>query len=211
MKRFVLCFSLLLLLMGGTTYAVPIGIGSFSGSETVETFTSGFGISFAPVTHNGVTYSSLGSGLGNSGLNASDNWNPFFSNILGSSQGISLNDEFGESLIRIDFSTPVNRVGLLLSTTPVTTWTITAFDNLFSPLESVIVTMPDLEQAVFVGIERPENIARLEISESFDNGHLTIADDLRYEVIPEPSTYLLFAVGILGIIGMGYRQRKKAA
>ncbi len=30
-------------------------------------------------------------------------------------------------------------------------------------------------------------------------------------LIPEPSTYLLFAVGILGIIGMSYRQRKKAA
>jgi len=30
-------------------------------------------------------------------------------------------------------------------------------------------------------------------------------------VTPEPSTYLLFAVGILAIVGMGYRQRKKAA
>jgi len=30
-------------------------------------------------------------------------------------------------------------------------------------------------------------------------------------VVPEPSTYLLFAVGILGILGMGYRRRKKAA
>lgn len=29
-------------------------------------------------------------------------------------------------------------------------------------------------------------------------------------VIPEPSTYLLFAVGISGIMGLGYRQRKKA-
>ena len=30
-------------------------------------------------------------------------------------------------------------------------------------------------------------------------------------MIPEPSTYLLFAVGILGIIGMGWRQRRKLA
>jgi hypothetical protein len=29
--------------------------------------------------------------------------------------------------------------------------------------------------------------------------------------IPEPSTYLLFAVGILAIVGMGYQQRKKTA
>jgi len=35
-------------------------------------------------------------------------------------------------------------------------------------------------------------------------------DDLQVSPIPEPSTYLLFAIGILGIIGMGYRQRKKA-
>ena len=31
------------------------------------------------------------------------------------------------------------------------------------------------------------------------------------EVIPEPSTYLLFGIGILSIIGMSYRRRKKAA
>jgi hypothetical protein len=30
-------------------------------------------------------------------------------------------------------------------------------------------------------------------------------------VIPEPSTYLLFAVGFLGIIGISHRQRKKSA
>lgn len=28
--------------------------------------------------------------------------------------------------------------------------------------------------------------------------------------IPEPSTYLLFAIGILAIVGMGVRQRKEA-
>jgi hypothetical protein len=36
-------------------------------------------------------------------------------------------------------------------------------------------------------------------------------DNIRIDaVIPEPSTYLLFAVGLLGLIGRGYRQRKKA-
>ena len=29
--------------------------------------------------------------------------------------------------------------------------------------------------------------------------------------VPEPSTYLLFGIGILAIFGLGYRQRKKAA
>jgi len=32
--------------------------------------------------------------------------------------------------------------------------------------------------------------------------------DLQAPVIPEPSTYLLFGIGILAIVGMGYRQRK---
>jgi len=31
------------------------------------------------------------------------------------------------------------------------------------------------------------------------------------QVIPEPSTLILFAVGLLGVIGMGYLKRKKAA
>lgn len=36
----------------------------------------------------------------------------------------------------------------------------------------------------------------------------SVADDAP---IPEPSTIILFGIGALGIIGMGYRQRKKAA
>jgi len=34
---------------------------------------------------------------------------------------------------------------------------------------------------------------------------------LQFHGTPEPSTYLLFAIGILGILGLSYRQRKKAA
>jgi len=44
---------------------------------------------------------------------------------------------------------------------------------------------------------------------SDSNGNFAV--DITVVPIPEPSTWLLFAVGILGILGMGWRQRKKAA
>jgi len=39
----------------------------------------------------------------------------------------------------------------------------------------------------------------------------TLSFEAEYSMIPEPSTWLLLSITILSIIGMGYRQRKKAA
>jgi hypothetical protein len=38
-----------------------------------------------------------------------------------------------------------------------------------------------------------------------------LMDHLAFNVVPEPSSLILFAVGILGVLGYGYRRRKKAA
>jgi len=48
-------------------------------------------------------------------------------------------------------------------------------------------------------------------SVSFQDGQNFVLDNIVVTPVPEPSTYLLFSLGILCIIGMGYRQRKKAA
>ena len=56
----------------------------------------------------------------------------------------------------------------------------------------------------------------LNLGDSFDIGY-DVTPESPYTLsltpvpVPEPSTYLLFAVGILGTIGLGYRQQKKAA
>ncbi|ODS32896.1 MAG: PEP-CTERM motif protein [Candidatus Scalindua rubra] len=215
MKKAFILLTSFVMVFGFTVsaHAVPIGIGDFSGSETVETFSPGFAASTSPVIHNGVTYSSLGSD--SSLISAENNWGGFFSNIPGASQDIAFNDNVAQSLIRIDFSMPVNRVGMLLSTNLVTTWTLTAFDNSFSFLESTTATMPSISNAVFVGLEIVQNIARIEISESFNNNNqISLLDDLRFEAtaaepIPEPTTIALLGIGLAGLGGRYFRRRLK--
>lgn len=46
---------------------------------------------------------------------------------------------------------------------------------------------------------------------AFNGGSQIAQTHINVSAVPEPSTYLLFGVGILGIIGISYRQRKKAA
>ena len=58
--------------------------------------------------------------------------------------------------------------------------------------------------------DKKVGLSDLAILQAHLNGPMDRASANRV-AIPEPSTYLLFAVGILGIFGMGYRQRKKAA
>jgi len=61
-------------------------------------------------------------------------------------------------------------------------------------------------------LSRSFNINLVNNADFIDNFFAAkIEEILSPPVIPEPSTYLLFAVGILGIIGIGYRQRKKVA
>lgn len=48
------------------------------------------------------------------------------------------------------------------------------------------------------------------ISQTTGNFFLAEATLPASEFTPEPSTFILFAVSILGVIGIGYRQRKKA-
>ena len=159
--------------------ATPIGPGGFSGSETIETFSPNFGRQNSPVTFNGITYATVPPGQ----LWSDINWtaNGYYTNWPTASAGTGLNDLVGQTHLQIDFSTPVNRVGILAATSPATTYTMTAYDDLLNALGSVTQTMPAPARAVFLGLQASVNIRRIVITEPVDNGQVSIFDDLRYE------------------------------
>jgi hypothetical protein len=197
--------------IGAQARAVPIGISDFSGSESVETYSTGYpaGTNGAtPYTINGITYQTLGSGGGASGmfLATTSVHADIFANIPGTSGAPVYSDNWTLTSLRISFSEPVRRVGLLLGTGVITTYRMSAFTNSDQLIDDVTVTMPAEWQAVFAGLELSEDLGYMMIDEiGADNGEVTFFDDLRFEAIPEPSTGLLVA---LGLLGMAARQRR---
>ncbi len=176
-----------------------IDLSAFSGSEFVETF-DGLPDAFLsnPFTLNGITYTTI------------DRWriqlpsSDLFDNIPGASLGPTLNtDDSGifPTTITIDFSTLVNRAGLLLSGAGEgSTWDVTAYGVGLVPLETITVSQPNKDDAVFAGIERSETIVRLGIVKTAGgNGFHTFMDDIRIDSVPEPGTFTLLAAGLVGL------------
>lgn len=167
----------------GLADADPIDLDDFSGSETVVDFDPGFQFSTNyPIIYDGVEFSESGGGTGGAGLNGSINWGTYFDNIPGGSAGIGMNDSWGDSVVRMVLPDGMRRVGVLCSTTPVTSWTLNAYDASNNLLESVTGTMPNTSEAVFIGVERSEVIAYIELVETNgENGNISLFDDLRFE------------------------------
>ncbi|MCC6906701.1 MAG: hypothetical protein IT430_02055 [Phycisphaerales bacterium] len=169
---------------GAAALGQPINIGDFSGNEQVITFTPGFGGQNAPFVYEGVEFSESGGGSGGAGFNGSINWGSYFDNIPGSSQGNGFNDQWGDSLIIMRPPAGIRRFGCLLSTTPVTTWTMNLYDASNNLLGFVTRTMPAQSDAVFLGYETSADIARVEIDETNgENGNITLMDDVRLEAV----------------------------
>lgn len=162
-----------------------IGMNQFSGGENVLTFNS---TDMTTLSHptadigSGVLVTDSGGGTGNGAWRGNTDWSAYFSNIPGSSQGRALADSWGASDIKFDFTGAGNpqRVGLLLSTFPVTTWTVRVYDPSNNLVATTNVTMPGQQQAVFVGYERTAGVGYLRISD-VENGYITLMDDLRME------------------------------
>jgi hypothetical protein len=136
-------------------------------------------------------------------LRATNDWSTYFANIPGASKGIAMNDAWGTSVIRMEFLTDtVRRAGLLLSTTPVTTWTLEAYDAANNKIIEVTRSMPAQQQARFLGVQSPAGIPfkYIIVREPVENGNITLADDLRFEAIPEPATLALLGCGALALL-----------
>ena len=175
--------SALALVGGGVALAGPIDLDDFSGSETVIDFTPGFGFQGGPFTFEGVTFSETGGGTGGPGFEGDIAWGDFgyFSNVPGSG-GAGFNDFWGSSHIIMELPPGNSRVGVFMSTTPVTTWTMNLYNSADQLIGTDTRTMPGDSQAVFIGYETNENIARVEIVETNgENGHISLMDDVRFE------------------------------
>jgi hypothetical protein len=85
------------------------------------------------------------------------------------------------------------------ATSLITTFIMTAYDDNLVSLGSVSATMPADARAAFLGLEAPVNIRRIVITEPFDNGQISVFDDLRYENVQ----------GLLGSAVQGQPGKKK--
>ncbi len=194
--------------------AAPITLSDFSGNETVVTFAElGFpsSLTLVPITVGAVTYTDRGfnNSLGGpSGLFAIGFLQPTFDNVP-SSGNPRLSDQNQHTLLRLDFSVPVNRVGLFFSSLPVTAYTITAFDDNLIPLDTSVFTMLLDGHAAFAGVEFAKDIARVEIEEVGSDRFIMMFDDLRFESVPsvpEPSLLVLLGVGLSAVAARVYRR-----
>ncbi len=163
-------------------HAAPIGYNDFSSDVTQITFSEAAWPGGDVVNYQGLTFTNLGGGTGGPGTEV-NNWASFFDNLPLGGGGSSLNDSYGDSRIRIEFNQTVFRVGIEVSTSPVTAWTLEAYDSGGTLLDSVTGTMPAAADAVFIGLQTP-NIAYVEVFEpNGENGNISLFDNLRFDAI----------------------------
>ena len=176
------------------TFGAPVGIGGFSGSETVIDFES---------LSNGELVTNQYSGLGvvfSGGLN--EDTFPG-SSIQGNQEGV--NFVSGGSTITATFSTPQNRAGALVA------GSISGNDNIFIEAFLGVVSVDSFTfntgTTILPGGTLPSVFAALEVlGTGFDSLQITRTDsntafsmdDFRFEV-PEPTTFTLAGLGLLGI------------
>jgi|SRR5215831_15204435 len=188
---------LLLSLASSNVLARQIFLSDFSSNATVETFESlSRGFQPDPMTLNGLNY--MGPGF-----LAVDNGFPMFANIQPpNSSSLTLYSSGSTTLpFIIQFTTPVDRIGLLLSSGGTLSWILTALDASSNVLENAFVVQPGSSQAVFGGFENFSGIGELivQVANPNPSGLFPHFDDVRYErlAIPEPATALLFGAAAL--------------
>ncbi len=163
--------------------AVSIGVGDFSGAETVVDLSFLPGPSEPVVTVGDLVFTSSANFLKQSSLTEAS--------LAGS--------------FTMDLASPQLRVGLELTAfasatqnVPVT-WSIEALDAGATSLETILVSQAAAGDTVFGGIERPELIAQLVVTEVTPHpsggNYFTFINNVRYEV-PEPTGMLLLVVGM---------------
>jgi hypothetical protein len=186
----------LLLLASGTASARAIFPPDFSPTATVETFESlSPGLQTNPLTLDGVEFT-------DSSFLGVDDGSADFTNqqAPGSSMRTLYASASNPATLTIDFASPVDRAGLLLSSGGSLSWILVALDSSFNVVDNSFVTQPGTAQAAFGGFEDFAGIHELRVETVGPNplGLFPHFDDLRYErlaAVSEPGSAPLFGAG----------------
>lgn len=197
-------FTMTLFEIPRTAEAGQIGIGDFSGSETVTTFNGLFLPVFdnpAPVEFDGNTY------------NTNDNifrYSPF---DVGPDEKIGTNTNFG--FFDIELGEGAQRAGVEVGFLfQEDAFSVEFFDLFDNSLFFINETSADFD-FTFVGFEADAGlIGRVRVTDTSDNVSVMAIDNFRFEgptaVVPEPASLALFSLGLLGVGAVKLRSRRKA-
>jgi hypothetical protein len=207
-----------LLLVSGSVSARVIFPADFSPNATVQTFESlPIGPQPNPLTLGGVTFTDPNF------LGVDDASADFANQQTPGSSMRTLFASYGSSTpLIIDFASPVDRAGLLLSSSGSLMWIVYALSppfmvggQTFSNVLGSTFVEPPPGQAGFGGFEDFTGIGQLQIVTVGPNplGLLPHFDDLRYErvAVSEPGTAPLFGAGaaLLLVLDVIVRRRKR--
>ncbi len=193
-----------IVLFGATCFANAgiVAISDFSGSESVEDFSSlGSAPGAGAFSLGDLTFSESSYGTGGPGWRLlSCCSTPIPDNVL--------TDNAGISNIFIDFSTLYTRVGLDVGFFGQSAQYDVSFYDSSMSLLGVVSGMTN-NNAFFAGWESTSGIARISIAEtSGDNHYVGGIDNIRFEnatSVPEPTSIALLS---LGLVGLGFSRKK---
>jgi hypothetical protein len=201
-STYLALLAVLLSPMAANAGLIQIGIGGFSGGETVETY--GLDQTFVPV--DGVTFSGV---LHNFTVLALPSLDAVIDSGPGNTNNITVANIEGDAtgILSLLFPGLQSRVGFGFALSAGGSAVIELFDVSNISLGSItLLGVPDPSFAGgFLGVESSTLFSRAEVS--FLSPGRFAFDNLRFENVPEPGTLALLGIGLFGM-GLARRRRK---